>query len=63
MELHLLNTTPDSQRLSKKAAQTALLTSQHWIVTDNETARKVKYIFRPNGDLLIAQVKEGKAAN
>lgn len=63
MEVHLLNTTSDSQPLSNKPGHKAVLASQHWVVTDNETARKVKYIFRPNGDLLITQIKAGKGSN
>lgn len=63
MEVHLLNTPPDSQPLSNKSGHKVVLASQHWVVTDNETARKVKYIFRPNGDLLIAQIKEGKTSS
>lgn len=54
METQLLAITSDSHQFHQKAEKDVTPTSQHWVVTDNETAHRIKYIFRPNGELLIA---------
>jgi hypothetical protein len=61
MKIQLLNITPDLQPFSKELENTATPTSQHWVVTDSETTRKVKYIFRPNGNLVVFQIRDGQA--
>ena len=55
MKTYLLSLIPKLQELSQKLDNTTLLTSQHWVVIDDEGGLKMGYIFRPNGDLLITQ--------
>jgi hypothetical protein len=55
MRTYLLSLIPKLQQFSQKLDNTTLLTSQHWVVIDDEGGQKMGYIFRPNGDLLITQ--------
>lgn len=63
MEIQLLTTTTsDPQLLHQELEQATTSVSQHWVVTDNETERKIRYIFRPNGDLLRAPLRVRQVA-
>lgn len=57
MKTYLFNIIPKLRQFSQELDNTALLTSQHWVVV-NEGEAKVTYIFRPSGDLLISQEGE-----
>jgi hypothetical protein len=54
MKTYLSELIPRLQRFSKELDDKTLLTSQHWILIDDETDAKTVYIFRPNSELLIA---------
>lgn len=54
MKTFVADIIPQIQRFSQKLDNLTLLTNQHWVVLDQSTQSKTVYIFRSNGDLLIA---------
>jgi hypothetical protein len=54
MKTYLSDIIPKIKRFSRKLDELTLLTNQEWVVLDELTQSKVKYIFLPDGELLIA---------
>lgn len=54
MKTFVADIIPQIQRFSQKLDNLTLLTNQNWVVLDQFTQSKTVYIFRSNGDLLIA---------
>lgn len=54
MKTFVADIIPQIQRFSQKLDNLTLLTNQHWVVLDQFNQSKTVYIFRSNGDLLIA---------
>ncbi len=54
MKTYVADIIPKIQRFSQKLDNIALLTNQHWVILDELTQSKTVYIFRNNGELLIA---------
>lgn len=54
MKTYVADIIPKIQRFSQKLDNLTLLTNQHWVVLDELTNSKTVYIFRNNGELLIA---------
>ena len=53
MRTYLLDIIPKIKRYSKKLDDLTILTNQNWVVIDEETDRKVVYIFREKGNQLL----------
>ena len=63
MRTYVADIIPKIQRFSQKLDNLTLLTNQHWVVLDEIEHSKTVYIFRSNGELLIAingKVDKGK---
>lgn len=54
MKTYVADIIPRIQRYSQKLDNLTMLTNQHWVVLDELTQSKTVYIFRTNGELLIA---------
>lgn len=54
MRTYVADIIPKIQRFSQKLDNLTMLTNQHWVVLDELTQSKTVYIFRTNGELLIA---------
>jgi hypothetical protein len=54
MKTFVADIIPQIQRFSQKLDNLTMLTNQHWVVLDELNLSKTVYIFRANGDLLIA---------
>lgn len=54
MRTYVADIIPKIQRFSTKLDNLTLLTNQHWVVLDELSQSKTVYIFRSNGELLIA---------
>ncbi len=54
MKTYVADVIPKIQRFSYKLDNISMLTIQHWVILDELTQSKTVYIFRSNGELLIA---------
>ena len=54
MRTYLADIIPKIQKFTQKLDNLTMLTNQHWVVLDELTQSKTVYIFRTNGELLIA---------
>ena len=54
MKTYISDIIPKIQRFSQKLDNLTMLTNQHWVVLDELSQSKTVYIFRTNGELLIA---------
>lgn len=54
MRTYVADIIPKIQRFSQKLDNLTMLTNQHWVLLDELTQSKTVYIFRTNGELLIA---------
>jgi len=54
MKTYIADIIPKIQRFSQKLDNLSMLTNQHWVVLDELSQSKTVYIFRTNGELLIA---------
>lgn len=54
MKTYLSEIIPNVKRFSEKLDNTALLMSNHWTVVDEESNRRMVYIFRDNNQLIIS---------
>lgn len=54
MRTYVADIIPKIQKFSQKLDNFTILTNQHWIVLDELSQSKTVYIFRTNGELLIA---------
>jgi hypothetical protein len=54
MRTYVADIIPKIQRFSQKLDNLTMLTNQHWVVLDELEQSKTVYIFRNNGELLIA---------
>lgn len=54
MRTYVADIIPKIQRFSQKLDNLTMLTNQHWVVLDELSQSKTVYIFRTNGELLIA---------
>ena len=54
MRTYVADIIPKIQRFSQKLDNLTMLTNQHWVVLDELSQSKTVYIFRANGELLIA---------
>lgn len=54
MRTYIADIIPKIQKFSQKLNNLTMLTNQHWVVLDELTQSKTVYIFRNNGELLIA---------
>jgi len=54
MKTYIADIIPKIQRFSQKLDNLTMLTNQHWVVLDELSQSKTVYIFRTNGELLIA---------
>ncbi|SFN38477.1 hypothetical protein SAMN05421738_11190 [Algoriella xinjiangensis] len=54
MKTYIAEIIPKIQKFSQKLDNLSMLTNQHWVVLDELTQVKTVYIFRDNGELLIA---------
>ena len=53
MRTYLLDIIPKIKRYSQKLDDLSILTNQHWVVIDEETERKVVFIFREKENQLL----------
>jgi len=55
MKTYIADIIPRIHRFSKKLDDLTLLTNLHWVVLNEHTNQKLVYIFRSNGQMLLAQ--------
>jgi len=53
MRTYLLDIIPKIKRFSQKLDDLTILTNQHWVVIDEETDRKLVFIFREKDNQLL----------